>query len=303
MLEEGRRRVALAAATRKIRLQEGDARSLPFEDGQFDALTFTYLLRYVEDPAGDAARARARRASPAARSPGSSSASRAASGGRSGSSGRASGCPAAGPADRRRLARGRLVPRTRRSASTTTAWPLPRLLDGVARRGHRGRAGAAAEPRRRGGDVGTQEEVRPAFYALAPRRLARLRDAAAPAVHALASLVRRASAPRSRRTSTSTGCCWALAAFFLAMGVAAHALDELNGRPLRTRDPGPALVALAVVSLAGAVAIGIGAACAWGCGLLAFIAVGAVARARVQPRARVPQRRRLRARLGRVSRR
>src|SRR6201989_3027961 len=51
MLEEGRRRVALAAATRKVRLQEGDARSLPFEDGQFDALTFTYLLRYVEDPA------------------------------------------------------------------------------------------------------------------------------------------------------------------------------------------------------------------------------------------------------------
>jgi len=50
MLDEGRRRVALAAATRKVRLQEGDARSLPFEDGQFDALTFTYLLRYVDDP-------------------------------------------------------------------------------------------------------------------------------------------------------------------------------------------------------------------------------------------------------------
>ncbi|HEX4679469.1 MAG TPA: class I SAM-dependent methyltransferase [Gaiellaceae bacterium] len=51
MLEEGRRRVALAAAASKVRLQQGDARSLPFEDGQFDALTFTYLLRYVEDPA------------------------------------------------------------------------------------------------------------------------------------------------------------------------------------------------------------------------------------------------------------
>src|SRR5437763_4140334 len=50
MLEEGRRRVALAAATRKVSLQQGDARSLPFEDGQFDALTFTYLLRYVDDP-------------------------------------------------------------------------------------------------------------------------------------------------------------------------------------------------------------------------------------------------------------
>lgn len=51
MLAEGRRRIALAAAARKIRVQEADARSLPFEDGAFDALTFTYLLRYVEDPA------------------------------------------------------------------------------------------------------------------------------------------------------------------------------------------------------------------------------------------------------------
>jgi len=51
MLDEGRRRAALDGAARKIRLQDGDARSLPFEDGQFDALTFTYLLRYVEDPA------------------------------------------------------------------------------------------------------------------------------------------------------------------------------------------------------------------------------------------------------------
>jgi demethylmenaquinone methyltransferase/2-methoxy-6-polyprenyl-1,4-benzoquinol methylase len=49
MLAEGRRRVQLAAATRKIRLQEADARALPFDDGQFDALTFTYLLRYVDD--------------------------------------------------------------------------------------------------------------------------------------------------------------------------------------------------------------------------------------------------------------
>jgi demethylmenaquinone methyltransferase/2-methoxy-6-polyprenyl-1,4-benzoquinol methylase len=34
-----------------VRLQQADARSLPFEDDRFDALTFTYLLRYVEDPA------------------------------------------------------------------------------------------------------------------------------------------------------------------------------------------------------------------------------------------------------------
>jgi hypothetical protein len=49
----------------------------------------------------------------------------------------------------------------------------------------------------------------------------------------------------------------ALGAFFLAVGVSAHALDELNGRPLRTRLPGWLLVGLAVVGLAGAVAIGV----------------------------------------------
>jgi hypothetical protein len=68
----------------------------------------------------------------------------------------------------------------------------------------------------------------------------------------------------------------ALAAFFLALGVAAHALDELNGRPLRTEISSHALLALALVALAGAVAIGIAAAAAWGWGLLAFVAVGAV---------------------------
>ena len=34
----------------RIRLVEGDAQRLPFDDGSFDGLTFTYFLRYVEDP-------------------------------------------------------------------------------------------------------------------------------------------------------------------------------------------------------------------------------------------------------------
>jgi demethylmenaquinone methyltransferase / 2-methoxy-6-polyprenyl-1,4-benzoquinol methylase len=50
MLEEARRRIALAAATKSVRLVEGRAEELPFEDGVFDALTVTYLLRYVDDP-------------------------------------------------------------------------------------------------------------------------------------------------------------------------------------------------------------------------------------------------------------
>ena len=68
---------------------------------------------------------------------------------------------------------------------------------------------------------------------------------------------------------------WTLAAFALALGVAAHMLDELHGRPLRTEIPNGVLVALAVVSLAAACAIGVWAAFAWDePGLLAFVAVG-----------------------------
>src|SRR3954471_13836998 len=51
MLEVGRQQVRLAGATEKIRLEQGDARALPFDEGTFDGLTFTYLLRYVADPA------------------------------------------------------------------------------------------------------------------------------------------------------------------------------------------------------------------------------------------------------------
>jgi demethylmenaquinone methyltransferase/2-methoxy-6-polyprenyl-1,4-benzoquinol methylase len=51
MLEVGKQRVLLAGATEKVRLQEADARALPFDDGTFDGVTFTYLLRYVQDPA------------------------------------------------------------------------------------------------------------------------------------------------------------------------------------------------------------------------------------------------------------
>jgi heme O synthase-like polyprenyltransferase len=49
----------------------------------------------------------------------------------------------------------------------------------------------------------------------------------------------------------------AVAAFALAVGIGAHALDELNGRPLRTKIPDRALVALAAVSILGACAIGV----------------------------------------------
>ena len=68
---------------------------------------------------------------------------------------------------------------------------------------------------------------------------------------------------------------WTVLAFLLAMGIGAHALDELNGRPLRTRIPSPALVALAVVSIAAACAIGIWVAASRTWWLLLFVAFGA----------------------------
>jgi hypothetical protein len=63
-------------------------------------------------------------------------------------------------------------------------------------------------------------------------------------------------------------------AFFLALGIGAHALDELNGRPLGTQIPTRVLVVLAVVTVAAAAAIGIWAALAWTLVLLPFVAAG-----------------------------
>jgi demethylmenaquinone methyltransferase/2-methoxy-6-polyprenyl-1,4-benzoquinol methylase len=51
MLAAGRERVARAGLTERIDLREGRAETLPIDGGEFDALTFTYLLRYVDDPA------------------------------------------------------------------------------------------------------------------------------------------------------------------------------------------------------------------------------------------------------------
>jgi hypothetical protein len=65
-----------------------------------------------------------------------------------------------------------------------------------------------------------------------------------------------------------------LLAFFLAMGVAAHALDELHGRPLGTRLPDIALILAAVLGLAGAVALGVDAAVHVSPWLAAFIVAG-----------------------------
>ncbi len=65
-------------------------------------------------------------------------------------------------------------------------------------------------------------------------------------------------------------------AFFFAVGIAAHVLDELHGHPLRTRIPDRVLWLAAVIGLAAAMALGLAGVPRVGTGLLAFIAVGPV---------------------------
>jgi hypothetical protein len=65
-----------------------------------------------------------------------------------------------------------------------------------------------------------------------------------------------------------------LLAFFLAVGVAAHALDELQGRPLRTRITTSALVGAAIAGLAGALVLGVAGIVQVGWALVPFLVLG-----------------------------
>jgi len=67
----------------------------------------------------------------------------------------------------------------------------------------------------------------------------------------------------------------ALGAFFLALGIACHALDELAGRPLGTRLSRRVLIGLAVVGLGGAVAVGIASAVVLSAWLIPLVVGGA----------------------------
>jgi hypothetical protein len=65
-----------------------------------------------------------------------------------------------------------------------------------------------------------------------------------------------------------------LLAFFFAVGVSAHALDELRGRPLRTEIPSSVLWTAAIAGLVAAVALGAAGMTVVGIGMLPFIAAG-----------------------------
>jgi demethylmenaquinone methyltransferase/2-methoxy-6-polyprenyl-1,4-benzoquinol methylase len=67
----------------------------------------------------------------------------------------------------------------------------------------------------------------------------------------------------------------ALLAFFLAVGVASHSFDELQGRPLGTRIPSSVLLALGSLGLIGAIALGVVAATVLGPWFLFLVVIGA----------------------------
>jgi hypothetical protein len=115
---------------------------------------------------------------------------------------------------------------------------------------------------------------RPAFYALRPggwRDLLTLLHPPYTAWHLSYVALGAVAAPELHGDRLAA----ALLAFFLGVGVAAHALDELNGRPLGTRLSDAVLAGLAAVALAGAVAIGVVGAATVSLGLVPFIAAGA----------------------------
>ena len=124
--------------------------------------------------------------------------------------------------------------------------------------------------------MGTEEEVRPAFYAL---RAGGWRDYVT-VLHLpytawnLSYVALGAALAPHFRTGRML---WTMAAFALALGIAAHALDELNGRPLRTKIRNGVLVVLGIAALAGACAIGVWGAIEWDePALLIFVAFGAL---------------------------
>jgi hypothetical protein len=115
---------------------------------------------------------------------------------------------------------------------------------------------------------------RPAFYALAPggwRDLITLLHPPYTAWHLSYVALGAAVAPTVYAGRVGA----ALVAFFLGVGVCAHALDELNGRPLRTRLSDRALVGLAAASLVGAVAIGVVGVITVSASLAVFVVAGA----------------------------
>ncbi|HEV8535563.1 MAG TPA: class I SAM-dependent methyltransferase [Candidatus Limnocylindria bacterium] len=286
--------VAAVARNGHLPLVQGRAEELPFPDDSFDHLTFTYLLRYVDDPAA-VMRELARVVRPG---------------------GRIAALDFGVPGNRviRGLWRvytavglpliGRLISQrwaavgaflrgsierfdsSHPQSEVERYWQEAGLVDvrvermsfgsGVVMTGTKG--GAVRVPAERGGrprGVGTPDRsLGPAFYALSPGGIRDYWTLLHPPYtvwHLSYVLLGAALAPMPDPRIVGG----ALLAFFLGVGIAAHSFDELQGRPLNTGLPSGVLVAVGSFALAGAVALGVVAASMIGPWFLALVAVGA----------------------------
>jgi demethylmenaquinone methyltransferase/2-methoxy-6-polyprenyl-1,4-benzoquinol methylase len=300
----------LAAASAKnggLPLVRGRAEKLPFPDASFDHLTFTYLLRYVDDPAA-VLRELARVVRPGGRiaaldfgvppNPvlrglwriytrvglplvGRVVSQRWASVGAflGGSIERFNAAHPQDAVERywrdaglvdlhvERMSFGAGVVMT---ATRLVASGTTETLS--TRRGPPGPGGR--HPVARGPSVVPDASPRAAFYALAPggfRDYWTLLHPPYTLWHLSYVLLGAALAPRPDPGIVAG----ALVAFFLGVGIAAHSFDELQGRPLGTRIPSFVLVALGSIGLAGAVALGVIASSMLGWWFLGLVAVGA----------------------------
>jgi hypothetical protein len=115
--------------------------------------------------------------------------------------------------------------------------------------------------------------ARPAFYAARPGRWRDWWTVLHPpytAWHLSYAVIGATLAPRTDGMRLAA----TLLAFFFAVGVSAHALDELHGRPLRTTIPTGWLVTAAVGGLLIACGLGVAGVATVGPGLLVFIVIG-----------------------------
>jgi len=273
---------AAAARDGHIPLVRGRAERLPFADASFDHLTFTYLLRYVDDPAA-VMRELARVVRPG---------------------GRIAALDFGVPANPMLAALWRIytrvgLPVIGRAISRRWA-SVGAFLGGSIERFHRehpdgevarywreaGLVDIEAEPMSFGSGVVMRAVKAPgsprasgprlgsAFYAMRPggwRDYWTLLHPPYTAWHLSYVLLGAALAP-SPDPRVVIG---ALAAFFLGVGVAAHSFDELRGRPLGTRIPSRMLGALGALALLGAVALGLIATVMLGLWFLILVAIGA----------------------------
>jgi SAM-dependent methyltransferase len=275
----------LAAAARRngaiAGLVRGRAEWLPFPDASFDHVTFTYLLRYVDDPEatlrelGRVLRPGGRLAALDFGVPGGAwrplwwlyTRLVLPIAGRVVSRNWSRVGAFLGPNIERFYAR---HPRER----VERYWRGAGLADIRTRRMSLGGGIVMSATKNARGDVAPQASLGSAFYALRPGGLRDYWTLLHPpytAWHLSYVLLGAALAPFPDPRIVAG----ALGAFALGVGVSAHSFDELRGRPLATRIPDSVLIALGAVGLLGACALGLLAATIVGPALLFFVAAGA----------------------------